>query len=103
MGAESSVLEDYDLDEPSASSKSTWTLRHGRYNAELDVTVLSEQKENGQKWSLLQKNIKVRGDLCPNTFHKAVLNPKHTLKIYFFLNMLAQSFDLATCTYYINL
>lgn len=58
MGAESSVLEDYDLDEPSASSKSTWTLRHGRYNDELDVTVLSEQKENGQKWSLLQKNIK---------------------------------------------
>lgn len=84
MGAESSVLEDYDLDEPSASSKSTWTLRHGRYNDELDVTVLSEQKENGQKWSLLQKNIKVRGDLCPNTLHKAVLNPKHTLKIFFF-------------------
>lgn len=58
MGAESSVLEEYDLDEPSASSKSTWTLRQGRYNDELDVTVLSEQKENRQKWSLLQKNIK---------------------------------------------
>lgn len=58
MGAESSVLEEYDLDEPSATSKSTWTLRHGRYNDELDVTVLSEQKENRQKWSLLQKNIK---------------------------------------------
>lgn len=58
MGAESSVLEEYDLDEPSASSKSAWTLRQGRYNDELDVTVLSEQKENRQKWSLLQKNIK---------------------------------------------
>lgn len=60
MGAESSVFEDYDLDEPSLTSKSTWTLRYGRFNDELDVTVLSEQRENKQKWNLLQTNIKVR-------------------------------------------
>jgi hypothetical protein len=59
MGAESSLFEECDFDEPVVTSKCTWTLRHGSYNGEQDVTVLSEEKENRIKWSLLQKNIKV--------------------------------------------
>ncbi|XP_062607716.1 protein-associating with the carboxyl-terminal domain of ezrin-like isoform X2 [Saccostrea cucullata] len=60
MGAETSLFEDCELDEPADTLKCTWSLRHGKYNAngELDVTVLSEAKNNKKKWSLLQKNIK---------------------------------------------
>ncbi|XP_061183896.1 protein-associating with the carboxyl-terminal domain of ezrin-like isoform X2 [Saccostrea echinata] len=81
MGAETSLFEECELDEPADTLNCTWSLRHGIYNEELDVTVLSEAKNNKQKWSLLQKNIKAKishNNICQEAIY---VTSKGTWKI----------------------
>lgn len=59
MGAESSILDDCDLDEAVEDESCPWVLRNGQLADDTLITIFSDQNCDGPKRKLFQRNVKV--------------------------------------------